>query len=347
VTRKEHDRLQGLRTAPGATVPGSDVDGGDATAGSRGGLNGMPAHGEDVIRRMPVVFGMLAASAVLASLVLFDIASAQEDANGVRHLRNLETDSFFDVGNLEGVAFPPRASSIFVLDQPITGAATLHVVPKGGNPNAPENLAWEVSDSVNITFDGRARRIFLLERESNDLVVVYLRGGLQSPQTVQRFRSDAFGMEQPQGIAVDPKRGSLFILDGAGPKLIRVDPTPSRKDYDGTDARNAGRISEQTLQGTQGRKLRGLGYNHADGCLYAFGTNRQELYRITEESGDLVSVGELSGLGRIDPKGLVFERSLDQTDDAEQRNLYIASSSGANGQVSEWSVAPCARAGAH
>ncbi len=144
---------------------------------------------------------------------------------------------------------------------------------------------------------------------------------------------------------MDPKTGTLFILDRVGPRIIRVDPTPNRKRYEGAAAEQEGRISELPLQKGKGRKLRGLGFNHADGCLYVFSTNRQELYKITEDS-ELVRVGDFSGFGRIDPIGFVFVRSLDQTDDARRRNLYIASSGGPSGQVSEWSLTPCVQGSA-
>ncbi len=160
----------------------------------------------------------------------------------------------------------------------------------------------------------------------------------------ERFVANEYGVGDPSGIAVNPISGTLFLLDRVGPKIIRVDPGPNRKEYGGTLALAEGRISEVPLQ-SQGLELRGLGYNHADGCLYVFSTNRQELHQITED-GELVRVGDFSGFGTIDVKGLVFVRTLDQTDDPKTRNLYIASSGGPSGQVSEWSLTPCVQGSA-
>ncbi len=283
-------------------------------------------------------------SASVCLLVYFANAWGQACASEIRHIRVLDTDNYFDVVNLDGVVFPPRANSVLVLDQPIPGAGTVILVPKGGLPGDPDTLSQEISDPINITFDERAKRLFLFERESSELVVVKLHGQLNIKK-IERFMADEYGVEDPSGMAVDTKTGTLFILDGVGPKIVQVDPGPTRKNYDGAAALEEGRISEFFLQQSQGRHLRGLGFNHADRCLYVFSTNRQELYKITAD-GELVRVGDFSGFGGIDIKGLVFVRSLDQTDDAKQRNLYIASSGGPSGQVSEWSVTPCVQGSA-
>ncbi len=285
---------------------------------------------------------LLYASAILCLLVYFANAWGQADASEIRFIRVLDTDNYFNVINLDGVVFPPRANSVLVLDQPAPGAGTILVVRRGGQPGDPDTLSQEISDPINITFDGRAKRLFLFEPESSELVVIKVRNRVRNGR-IRRFQVPEYGVGDPSGIAVNPKTGTLFILDRVGPKIVRVDPGPNRKEYEGALALAEGRISEVPLQ-SQGLELRGLGYNHADGCLYVFSTNRQELYKITET--ELVSVGDFSGFGTIDPKGLVFVRSLDQTDDPKKRNLYIASSGGPSGQVSEWSLTPCVQGSA-
>jgi hypothetical protein len=284
--------------------------------------------------------GAIICSAVLCSLVYSANAWAQNYASEIRYIRFLEMDDFFDVVNLDGMVFPPRTNSILVLDQPRPGAGTIILVPKGGRPGDRDSLSQEISDPINITFDDLANRLFLFERESKELVVIKLIDQLRSPNAIQRFKAEEVGVKDPSGMAVDPKTGTLFILDRFGPKIVQVDFGPNRENYEGAAALEEGRISEFFLQQSQGRRLRGLGFNHTDGCLYVFSTNRQELYKINEDS-ELVSVGVLSGFDTIDPKGFVFAPSLDQTDDAGQMHLYIASSGGSSGQVTEWSLTPC------
>lgn len=263
------------------------------------------------------------ASAVVCLLIYFANAWGQE----IHYIRDLETDDFFEVVNIDGVAYPPRANSVLALPN------TIYLVPKGKQPGDPETLSVQLSDSINMTFDGRANRLFLYEPASSELLVIYLRGQLK----IDRFTFDGVGVVNPSGLTVDPKTGRLSIFDGL--TITQIDPTQGRKNYDVATAS----ISELSLQ-TQGQH-RGLAYNHADGCLYV--TSQKKLYRI-DENGGLVHVGDFPWAGKIDLKGLVFARSLDQTDDAKRRNLYVAFSEGPSGplRVSEFSVTSCAQGSA-
>jgi hypothetical protein len=288
---------------------------------------------------------LLSTSAILCSLVYFANAWGQTDVCGVRHVRFLEPDNFFVVVNPPGVVFPPRANSLLLLDQPILGAGTLFTGPKNGVPGDPETLTTELSDPINMTLDGRGKQLFFFEHAASELTITKLRNKFKEKK-IDRFGTFDYGVQFPSGVAVDPKTGTLFILDGDGPKIIQVMPGGNnRKDYEGATALAEGRISELFLQqSTVPGPLRGLGFNHADGRLYVFSLATQELYKIRED-GELVRVGDLSGFG-IDARGLVFAWSLDQTDDARIMNLYIASSGGPNGQVSEWALTPCVQGSA-
>ena len=226
--------------------------------------------------------------------------------------------------------------------------ATLKALPRpypGAYAGDPGTLSLEISDPINITFDSRANRLFVFERESSELALINLRGRLRSPDTIQRFQAKEFGVAAPSGMAMDPETGTLFILDRVGPKIVQVDPGPNWKNYEGAAALREERIAEFSLHKSQPVELRGLGFNHADGGLYVFSPTRQDLYRITEDN-ELVHVGDFSGFDRIDPKGFVFAPSLDQTDDPRLMHLYIASSGGPSGHVSEWSLTPCVQGSA-
>lgn len=284
---------------------------------------------------------LLSTGAIIGLLAYFADALGQDVANEVRHVRVLETDDYFDVVNLEGVVFPPRANTVLVLDQPILDAATVVLVPPGGLPIDANTASVEISDPINITFDSRTGHLFLFEPRSTDLVVIQLARSLVLG--IQRFKAPEFGVEDPRGIAVDPETGNLFLLDGVGPKIVQIDPGPSQS-YEGVMALSEGRISKLFLPPIEGIEYRGLGFNPADGGLYVFSPTRQELYQVRGD-GDVVLVGGFSGSSWIDPKGVVFAPSLDRTDDPGQMNLYIASSGGPSGQVSEWSLVSSGGAG--
>lgn len=285
------------------------------------------------------LFNLGKAGVVVCALFCFANSSAQSSVCEIRHVRVLESDDFFDAVNLDGIVFPPRANSILILNQPISGAGTLLIVPPGGIPGGPDTVVEEVSDPINITYDSRANRMFIFEGASSELIVINLGGRLRSPNAIQRFAAFEYGVDDANGIAVDPKTGTLFLLDRFGPEIVEVIPTPNRKDYDGATALAEGRISVRPIQRSRG-PLRGLGFNFSNGGLYVFSPGRQELSSVAED-GTIVPVGDLSGTGHIDPQGFVFVRSLDQTDDANRMNLYVATDSGPSGQVTEWSLDPC------
>jgi hypothetical protein len=280
----------------------------------------------------------------LCALIYFANAWGQSDACEIRHVRVLETDDFHDVAKLNGVVFPPQKYSVLVLDQPTPGAGTVVLAPRGGLPGDPESLSLEISDPINITFDDRANRLFMFDDEFSELLVIYLHNRTLSSDAIKRFKTEAFGVVHASGIAVDPKTGTLFILDAVASKIVQVVPGKNRKSYEGSVALREGRVSQFFLPQDRGY-LRGLGFNQADGGLYVFSSSTQELYKLTD-GGELVSAGYFPGFNRIEPRAFGFARTLDQTDDPMKTHLYIVSGDGTSGQVGEWSVTPCIEDGA-
>ncbi len=177
------------------------------------------------------------ASAILCLLVYFASAWGQADASEIRLIRVLDTDNFFDVGNIDGVVFPPRANSVLVLDQPVSGAGTLLLVPYNKLPGDPQTRSVEMPDPINITINDRGgKRVFLFEPEPNELHVTKVGGKDKQDEEKEQFMVVEYSVGIPLGIAVDPKYGTLFILDGVGPKIVRVDPGPNQKEYAGAAA---------------------------------------------------------------------------------------------------------------
>jgi len=291
-----------------------------------------------VTRKTYTAFYLLFAGVVVLSSGYLGNTWAQASDHAIRHVRVLETDNFFDVVNLDGVVFPPHANTVLVLDQPRIDAATIVFIPQGGMPGDPENLSLEIADPINITFDSRGNRLFFFERKSGDLLVTKLGRKALNAKAIEHFNSQALGLEWPNGMAVDPHTGTLFVLDRVGPMIVEIDPGPT-KNYDGAAALTEGRITKRFLIKKKQDEIRGLAFNPANGRLYTMSPKRQQLYEIAED-GQLIDAGSFSETGWIDPKGIIFAPSLDQTDDPGRMNLYIASAGGPSGHVSEWFVTP-------
>lgn len=277
---------------------------------------------------------LLCAAAIILSGGHLSNTWAQGSGENIRHVRVLETDDYFDVINLNGIVYPPHANTVLVLDQPRIDTATIVLIPEGGMPGDPGNLPLEIADPINITFDSRGNRLFFFERESADLLVTELGRKAFDAEAIEHFNVQALGVERPNGIAVDPQTGTLFVLDRVGPKIVAMDPGPTQN-YGGAVALEEGRISKRFLIKEKQDVIRGLAFNPANGHLYTMSPNRQQLYEIAED-GQLIGVGQFSETDWIDPKGIIFAPSLDRTDDPGRMNLYIASAGGPSGYVSEW-----------
>jgi hypothetical protein len=127
-------------------------------------------------------------------------------------------------------------------------------------------------------------------------------------------------------MAVDPVTGALFILDGTGPRILRIEPD-GQGNFDGAQARADGRISGIDLGELDLGELRGLAFNPEDGHLYVLNPVLLKLFEISA-AGEFAAVRELSALdaGFRDPQGFVFAPSADTTDDPEQMHLFLMDS---------------------
>ena len=180
-------------------------------------------------------------------------------------------------------------------------------------------IAAQVKDPINMAFDNRADRLLILQSPADRLIEVFLApDGNLDPKSLIRHDVRSFGLQNPQGISVDPASGHIFILDTVGPRIVRVEPGP-----DGSFT-NAG-ISSVNLQPTGLMDVRGLAFDPTTGHLHLVSPAEQRLYELTQ-AGQVVAKRDLSEFELGDPQGMVFAPSGDQTDDPAQMGLYLADS---------------------
>jgi hypothetical protein len=123
----------------------------------------------------------------------------------------------------------------------------------------------------------------------------------------------------------DPASGRLFILDAAGPRIVRIEPEPGGGFDNGT-------ISEVDLRQTGLVDPRGLAFDPTTGHLHVLIPAEQKLYELSE-TGQIVASRDLSEFGLGHPQGMVFAPSGDSTDDPAIMNLYLADSGLVAGQI--------------
>lgn len=248
------------------------------------------------------------------------------------------TQEFFNGVNpkLSGLAFPPGGHTV----QPAEGGKVVLVEPKIGAEVTRTELP--IPDPINTAFDSEAKgqkgagmfRLFFLD--GFELIAVKLSArDVPELATIRRFDLRPLGKIDPQGMTFGAE--SLFILDGAGPRIVRIRAATGR-DFDGSRAATAGQISEIPLLPDLG-DVRGLAFTPAKGgILFVLSPSAQMLSGFNL-AGEMVAAVKLSGF-QTEPQavqGIVFAPTLDLSDPPSASALYIASSGPFRG-VSEWSL---------
>jgi hypothetical protein len=94
-----------------------------------------------------------------------------------------------------------------------------------GERVASSRIPAQVGDPINMAFDNQADRFFILQSPADRLfgIMQNANGDLDSKK-MDQYDARRFGLQDPQGMALDSASGRLFILDAVGPKLIQVQP---------------------------------------------------------------------------------------------------------------------------
>ncbi|MEJ2735823.1 MAG: hypothetical protein P8189_20035, partial [Anaerolineae bacterium] len=266
--------------------------------------------------------------AVLALVLIFSQAGssvgfAQHDRAFVRQVRAIETH---DLGlpNPAGLAFSPTAQAFHVAaarrptQSPPPETDIVQVTPFEQRAGSAR-IAAAIWDPMNMVFDSYASRLLILQPAARTVIQISEGpDGNLDPATLVRHDARRFDLWNPQGMAVDPANGHLFILDAAGPRIVRIEP-------DRSGAIAGAVISEIDLGGTGLGNVHGLAFDPTSGHLHVLDRTDQQLYEVTG-AGQVVATRDLSEFGLVEPQGLVFAPSADRTDDPGQMNLYVADS---------------------
>ncbi len=280
--------------------------------------------------------------ALSLSLLWMFSSSAQGSLATIRQLRAMQADET-GLQNPAGLTFSSRARAFHVLEKPGQSLPVVTEVIKltpFGRRTGSTWIAAQVENPINMAFDNKFHRLLILQFPGNQLLEVNenLDGNLD-PTTLARFAASRFGLQNPQGLAVDPESGSLFILDAVGPRIVRVEPGLDGSFDEAT-------ISTVNLKANRLAAARGLAFDPATRHLHLVSPAEQELVELTL-TGQVVAYRDLSGFHISNPQGMVFAPSGDQTDDPAEMSLYLADKSLVNGEILEFSLSqPALRAAA-
>ncbi len=268
-----------------------------------------PSHRKGAVR--------LALAAALGAVFLSGHDSVRAQAGGPTPVRLVHVLKTRGVGipRPTSLAYGPRGAFVMVAGR---GAAftdlvlASHELAVVGRVRLNESLG-----ALDLTFDSRANRLLALETRSARLWM--LPAGPDGSLDASRLASTDIGhlgIQDPQGIAVDPRGGQLFILDADGPRLLRLEP-----DADG--GFGAAGVTELPLRALGAARPRGLALHPVTGHLHLLAPDDGALYEM-KPTGALVATRDLSAVGLKSPQALAFAPSGDSTDPASEQNLYIA-----------------------
>jgi uncharacterized protein YjiK len=245
----------------------------------------------------------------------FSTAWGQHNPEHIRRIRAIEADRL-GVTNPAGLAFSPRANTLLVVRNrkgtgPANNFSNIYPLTLLEDRTGSVRIAAGVTNPVNMAFDSQSNRLLILQFPNNKLIEIKADsdGNLDSG-TLTRFDAKHFGLQDPQGMTVDPVTGHLFILDSAAPRILHIVPDPE-KDFDGAA------ITVVDLQNVGLGDLRGLAFDPTNSHLHILNLAEERLYEVTK-TGQNVANRDLFAFDLFEPQGMVFAQSGDLTDDPLQ-----------------------------
>jgi hypothetical protein len=271
------------------------------------------------------------------AVLLFRVVLPARGQDGyIADVRGIETTDL-GIASPVGLAYSPQAELFEIMARQANGADNPLVIEM----NMYEDLAGQAtiadrfSHPLNIAFNGWKNSLFHLNQNAVTLdeIPADANGRLPVLANVSaRFNIREYGLRQARGITFNPADGTLYLLDPAGKRMIRVVPD-GNGDYDGPRANREGRIQRIDLRHLGARTLNGIAFNPSSGHLFVLGPEEKMLFEITE-AGQSIDTYDVSPYTLRDPGAMVFAPSGDNTDDPAIQDLFIADSGQAAGQAS-------------
>ncbi|MCC6166183.1 MAG: DNRLRE domain-containing protein [Caldilineaceae bacterium] len=218
-----------------------------------------------------------------------------------------------------GLAYSPYVDAFYLVEKGAaegeTGATTISTLTAYGQRLGSVTLAVPPTHSLNLTYDSRWRRLLLWDASRNELLSVGERtDGALDPGSLMRYPAAAWGVQQAVGMAFDIAQGHLYLLDGVGPRLLRIEPA-------GDGGLAGAAVTALALPAFP--QVQGMAYEPASGHLHMVAWGTQTLYEVTL-NGEVVAMRSLAEFAFGGVGGLAFAPSSDLTDDPQQGHLYFA-----------------------
>lgn len=259
-------------------------------------------------------------------------------------VRSIPTTAY-GLSHPSGLAFSAHTGAFLVLDQ--TGARgasaptreSLTLLTPRAERMGSMVVAARIPNTLNMTASANGRKLLALDDGGRSLIEARIApdGPLRN---AKRYDLSPFGIQDAQGMTLDPRSGALYVLDASGPQILRIGPGIRRP---GAALLVNGIASLVRLDAVDASDLRGLAFNPSNRHLYVLSLSERRLFELTD-AGAPVAVYDLNGLSLADPGAMVFAPSGDSTDDPGTMSLYVADGGredgSARGRLVELSLDP-------
>lgn len=248
-------------------------------------------------------------------------------ATASRQLSTREAGNFddvFDDGRVPkpaGLAYSPNANEFILLPaqsnrfQSELSSITLDRDPLPGS----DKIAAVIDNPINTVFDPKFNRWIGWNSKGNQLVEVSAKADGNLDATKLKLKPKSLGIQDSQGITVNPTNGDLFFLDSKGKKIVRLQPAANGM----LDAATA-TLSQIPLPGNIASP-RGIAFNATTGNLHLLSPSQKTLYELSQ-TGQIVNSRDVSRFNLKNPQSLTFAPSGDRTDNPQEQSLYVADS---------------------
>jgi len=291
--------------------------------------------------RMRATLAGIVCSLLVTASAAVQAAPSAGRAAFVREAQRIEAERT-GVARPIGLAFSRTSASFYVVashlrSAPSSAAAKIvrfkpFALRAGSERAGSTRIAAALSEPINIAFDASSNRVLLLANPDELLEVGAGARGDVHPRTLVRRDVSRLALGDPQGMAVDPATGTLFVLDARGPRIVRFH-------------HKSGMFSALDLSASGLVDPRGIAFDPVSGHLHV--GSAEAIVELTQ-TGKVVAVRNLSPLGLKDPQALVVAPSGDLTDDPRTHSIYVADTgaTGRAGAIVELARMPLAAAAA-
>jgi uncharacterized protein YjiK len=252
--------------------------------------------------------------------------SAQGGAGFIRDVRTIETNEL-DIHNPVGLAYSPQANIFYVIEANATNESSIITMSPFEELIDSSIVNTSLIDPINMAFNNLESSLLLLDMGSKELIEIHADadGYLDTDSsTFNRYPIDQLGLNDPQGMTVDPSDGTLYVLDSQNNEIVQI-KADNLGGFSNLVLSSGSRISRLDLSQLGLSSVRGLAINPLDGTLYVYSPSEKLIYQLSW-SGQVVEAFDISPFNLSDPQGLTFALSGDLTDDPDNWNLHIADS---------------------